>query len=219
MKKVSENVTNDLMRNIMPQIDQQIASHIEKGYQRGEFDNKIQGIRDDLDRANKKLNDEFQDQAKRAKKDLQNNSDDTQRMLSDLQRKLENAQDDNQKSLKKYINDNIDDIQAQLDKQRPKDPLDNQSLKSKLRQLEEDLQDQEIKSREIENTMQSLKSQGLNNEKVDELVQNAIADLELVRTSALNKKTEQIREENENKFEEFVDKINKKTDQLEDKLD
>ena len=77
MKKVSENVTNDLMRNIMPQIDQQIASHIEKGYQRGEFDNKIQGIRDDLERANKKLNDEFQDQAKSAKRDLQNSSDDT----------------------------------------------------------------------------------------------------------------------------------------------
>ena len=67
--------------------------------------------------------------------------------------------------------------------------------------------------------MKSLKSQGVNPEKVDELVQKAIADLELVKTSALNKKTEQIREENENKFEEFVDKINKKTDQLEDKLD
>lgn len=59
----------------------------------------------------------------------------------------------------------------------------------------------------------------MTSEKVDQLIQNAVADLDLVRLSTLNKKSEQIKEMNENKIEEFEDKINKKTDQLEDKLD
>lgn len=59
----------------------------------------------------------------------------------------------------------------------------------------------------------------LTSDKVDSLIQSAVEDLELVRLTAMNKKTEQIKEMNENKFEEFADKINRKTDQLEDKVD
>lgn len=59
----------------------------------------------------------------------------------------------------------------------------------------------------------------MTSDKVDSLIQSAVHDLDLVRLPTLNKQTEQIKEMNENKFEEFVDKINKKTDQLEDKVD
>lgn len=54
----------------------------------------------------------------------------------------------------------------------------------------------------------------MNSDKVDSLIQSAVNDLELVRLPVMNKKTEQIKEMNENKFEEFVDKINGKQTNL-----
>ena len=73
----------------MPQIDQQIASHIENGYQKGQFDKQLKDIKDELEKSIKKNNESSLDQSSKLKKDLQTNSDEVQRSIQDLTKKLE----------------------------------------------------------------------------------------------------------------------------------
>lgn len=63
---------------------------------------------------------------------------------------------DLEKQLKKVINDNIDEMQDQIDRQKPKDPLDNFQLKNKIREIEEGILDNTSKTKNTQNQVKDL---------------------------------------------------------------